>query len=178
MVPPAIVQGQGDLQDGAGAIDAAWATSIVPYGYDNDTVCGSNNNIGDSCWWRWGISSGDGWSEGTELHRRFMADEGDLIRIAIAWYSSADATYTYDSLMTELNLNVYAPNDHLTPMATSSSLGNNYEMVQFVAPMAGEYTIGVYKDYSYEQQKPSGYCGGEDPSRPSYARDEGLPVSQ
>lgn len=151
--PTIIVRNQGDLRDGAGAINAALA----------DTVA-QTRNFSDvdpctvSCWWGLSISNSN-FPVGTDLERRFYAKRGNLIRVAIVWWAHADTpgnNYSFDRLDTDLDLRIKDPNNQYIPNVSSLSWDNNYEMVEFVAPQTGEYKIVVRKARADE---PSNYLG-------------------
>lgn len=151
--PTIIVRNQGDLRDGAGAINAALA----------DTVA-QTRNFSDvdpctvSCWWGLSISNSN-FPVGTDLERRFYAERGNLIRVAIAWWAHADTpgnNYSFDRLDTDLDLRIKNPTNQYIPNVSSLSWDNNYEMVEFVATQTGEYKIVVRKARADE---PSNYLG-------------------
>ncbi len=147
-----IVRGQGDLRDGAGAINADLADRVAQTRGSETGTCYS------SCWWGHSITN-SGFPVGTDLERRFYADQGDLIRVVIAWWAHADTpgnNYSFDRLDTDLDLRIKAPNGQWVSGATSLSYDNNYEMVQFLAPQTGEYIIAVRKHRADED---SNYLG-------------------
>jgi hypothetical protein len=93
------------------------------------------------------------------LERNFHADRGNLVRIAIAWWSNADIpgnNYSFDRLDTDLDLRIKDPNNQYIPNVSSLSWDNNYEMVEFVAPQTGDYRIVVRK---VRADEPSNYLG-------------------
>ena len=148
--PPIIVGGQGDLRDGAGAINADLADRIAQSRGNATGTCY------DSCWWGHSISNSD-FPVGTNLERTFYADQGDLIRVAITWWAHADTPgndYSFDRLDTDLDLRVRAPNEQYVDWSLSHD--NNYEMAQFLAPQTGQYTIVVKK---YRADENSNYLG-------------------
>lgn len=150
--PSIIVRGQDDLRDGAGAVNADLADRVAQTRGSESGTCYS------SCWWGHSITN-SGFPVGTDLERRFYADQGDLIRVAIAWWAHADTpgnNYSFDRLDTDLDLRIKAPNGQWVPGATSLSYDNNYEMVQFLAPQTGEYVIAVRK---YRADEDSNYLG-------------------
>lgn len=150
--PSIIVRGQGDLRDGAGAVNADLADRVAQTRGSESGTCYS------SCWWGHSITN-SGFPVGTDLERRFYADQGDLIRVAIAWWAHADTpgnNYSFDRLDTDLDLRIKAPNGQWMSGATSLSYDNNYEMVQFLAPQTGEYIIAVRKHRADED---SNYLG-------------------
>lgn len=148
--PPIIVGGQGDLRDGAGAINADLADRIAQSRGSATGTCY------DSCWWGHSISNSD-FPVGTNLERAFYADQGDLIRVVITWWAHADTPgndYSFDRLDTDLDLRVRAPNGQYVDWSLSHD--NNYEMTQFLAPQTGQHTIVVRK---YRADEDSNYLG-------------------
>ncbi len=139
--PPIIVRGQGDLKDGAGAINADLADRVAQHRGSATGPCYV------SCWWGESITNSN-FPIGTDLERTFYATRGDLIRLAIAWWSHADTpgnNYSSDQLETDLDLRIRAPDGQYVSGASSLSFDNNYEMVQFSAPQTGQYRIVVHK---------------------------------
>lgn len=140
--PSIIARGQGDLRDGAGAINADLADIVAQTRMDETTTCYS------SCWWGEAITDSN-FPKGTRLERHFYADQGDLIRVVIAWWANADTPsndYSFSQLDTDLDLFITNPNGMAVSSAASVSWDNNYEMGQFVALQSGEYTISVQKN--------------------------------
>ncbi len=151
--PTGIPSGQ-DLRDGAGGINAALADTVAQTrNYSDVEPCTA------SCWWGISINNTD-FPVGTYLYRYFTADEGDFVRVAIAWWSNADCpsenNCNSDRLDTDLQLGVLDPDWQWVPGAWSASWDNNYELVEFVAPKTGIYRIAVYKTRADEQ---SNYLG-------------------
>jgi len=139
--PTIIVRGQGDLRDGAGAINAALADTVAQVRADASTTCQV------PCWWGDYIDNSN-FPVGSEWERNFYARKGDLVRIAIAWWAHADTpsnNYSFDRLDTDLDLRIKGPNGQYVPNVYSVSWDNNYEMVEFVAPQTGNYRIAVHK---------------------------------
>jgi hypothetical protein len=139
--PTIIVRGQGDLRDGAGAINAALADTVAQLRADASTTCQ------EPCWWGDYIDNSN-FPVGTEWERNFFARKGDLVRVAIAWWANADTpsnNYSFDRLDTDLDLRIKGPNGQYVPNVYSVSWDNNYEMVEFVAPQTGNYRIAVHK---------------------------------
>jgi len=140
------VEGDSRLsdEDGAGSIDATRAYTIAHHHRSDGTTC-----WGWSCWW--GVNTTSTYpSVGDWLRQSFFATQGDLIRVAIAWWSEADSPPDYptlgdDALTSNFNLYVWDPDDDLLPSGYSASWDNNYEIVQFSAPKTGLYEIGAYK---------------------------------
>lgn len=139
--PTTIVSGQGDLHDGAGAINAALADTIVQSRGDTIGPCYV------SCWWGESLSNSN-FPVGTELERNFYANRGDLIRVVIVWWANADAPsndYSFDRLDTDLDLRVKYPDGQYVSGVNSLSFDNNYEMVEFIAPQTAVYKIAIRK---------------------------------
>lgn len=150
--PSIIVRGQGDLRDGAGAINADLADRVAQHRGSATGPCYV------SCWWGESITNSN-FPVDTDLERIFYATQGDLIRVATAWWSHADTPgndYSFDRLDTDLDLRIRAPNGQYISGASSLSFDNNYEMVQFIAPQAGQYRIVVRKHRADEY---SNYLG-------------------
>lgn len=150
--PTIIVRGQGDLRDGAGAINAALADAVAQLQAQASTTCQV------PCWWGHYIDNSN-FPVGTDWERTFHADRGNLVRIAIAWWSNADTpgnNYSFDRLDTDLDLRIKDPNNQYIPNVSSLSWDNNYEMVEFVAPQTGDYRIVVRK---VRADEPSNYLG-------------------
>jgi hypothetical protein len=148
--PSIIVYDQGDLRDGAGAINASLADTIAQSRGSDTSTCY------DSCWWGDEITNSS-FPVGTDLERTFYADRGNLIRIAITWWANADTPghdYSFDRLDTDLDLRIRAPNGQY--VAWSLSNDNNYEMVEFLASQTGQYTVVVRK---YRVDEDSNYLG-------------------
>lgn len=151
--PTTIVGGQGDLRDGAGAINAALADVVAQTRSFSDV-----DPCTASCWWGVSISNSN-FPVGKDLERSFYAKRGDLIRVAIAWWAHADTSgnnYSFDRLDTDLDLRIKDPNNQYISNVSSLSWDNNYEMVEFVAPQTGEYKIAVRK---VRADEPSNYLG-------------------
>ncbi len=136
--PSIIVKGQGDLRDGAGAINADLADQVARLRGSTTTTCYA------SCWWATYITNVN-FPVGAYQERAFYAEQGDLIRVVIVWWAHADPEYSFDRLDTDLDLRIKAPDGQWVSGASSLSFDNNYEMVQFLAPQSGQYIIGVHK---------------------------------
>lgn len=150
--PSIIVKGQGDLRDGAGAINAALADTAAQWRGTTVDPCYT------PCWWRNFIGN-TSFPVGTDKEYSFDADQGDLIRVAIAWYAHADTPgndYSFDRLDTDLDLRIKDPDGNYVSGASSVSFDNNYEMVQFLAPQDGWHRIVVRKSRAGES---SNYLG-------------------
>lgn len=139
--PTGIPTGQ-DLRDGAGAINAALADTVAQTRNTSDV-----NPCTVSCWWGL-IINNTNFPVGTYLYRYFTVNKGDLVRVAISWWSNADTptnNYSFDRLDTDLHLGALDPDGQWAPGAWSASHDNNYELIEFVAPKSGTYRIAVYK---------------------------------
>ena len=140
------VEGDSRLsdEDGAGSIDATRVYTIAHHHRVDGTTCWEG-----SCWWAVDTTSTYP-APGDWLYQHFYAEQGDLIRVAIAWWSEADSPPDYptlgdDALTSNFNLYVWDPDDELLTSGYSVSWDNNYEIVQFSAPKTGLYEIGAYK---------------------------------
>jgi len=76
----------------------------------------------------------------------FSTSAGKTVRVVIAWDSTpaqptAGATPVSDPLNADLDLTLYAPNG--TPVASSYSHDNSYEIVEFTAATTGVYTARI-----------------------------------
>lgn len=136
-----------DLRDGAGAINAAMADEIAQNRANLTETCYS------SCWW--------GYSTGTDFVQQehtFYANQGDLIRVAISWWSNADSPendHSFNRLDTDLNLYVLISPSFYHDISISSE--NNYEMVEFMALDTGIFTIRV--DQYQQENETSNFVG-------------------
>jgi len=75
---------------------------------------------------------------------------GDTARVSIAWGANANSSYTSTLLNADLDLAVFAGVSATTGTAYgySSSFNNNFELVEFVPPTTGWYTIRI-NDYRF-----------------------------
>jgi subtilisin family serine protease len=133
----------GDQKDGAGGINAELA-------YETARTKGSA--IAPclvSCWWHEYINNAN-LPVGGDLTHTFYAKQGELIRVAISWWSNVSKSGNdYSSqLDTDLDLVIKDPNG--SQVTSSLSADNNYELVQFFAPKTGYHTIVVHKTGAYE----------------------------
>jgi len=148
--PSIIVRGQGDLKDGAGAINADLADQAAQVRGAASTPCSS------SCWWGDSIPNSS-FPVGTEITRTFNVTTTTLIRVAIAWWAHADTpanNYSFSRLDTDLDLRIKRPDGQ--QVAVSVSFDNNYEIVEFMADQSGQYQIVITK---YRGDEPSNYMG-------------------
>jgi len=138
------VEGDSRLsdEDGAGSINATLADSIVQNHQGDGVTCWG------SCWWA--VETSSTYPDPDDfLDQFFYASQGDWIRVAIAWWSEADPPPPYptlgnDALTTNFDLYVRSPSGELP--GYSASWDNNFEIVEFVAPETGVYTIGTFKN--------------------------------
>lgn len=140
------VEGDSRLsdEDGAGSIDASRAYTIAHHYRNDGETC-----WGWSCWWAVNTTSTYP-TPGNWLRQSFFATQGDLIRVAIAWWSEADPPPAYptlgdDALTSNFDLYIWDPGGNLVSSGYSASWDNNYEIVEFSAPQTGLYEIGAYK---------------------------------
>jgi hypothetical protein len=82
---------------------------------------------------------------------------GQRVRVAIAWDSRSAGGAGPDTLGADLDLRVRAPNN-VTIVASSISIQNTWELVDFVAPTTGLYDILIHK-FSSEAGFSSTYVG-------------------
>ena len=122
--------------DGAGAIDAALADQIA----QNE---GGASACNSPCWWNHGTNLSPGL--GNYIDRTFKANQGERIRVAIAWLSKPEppTDTSPDSLLRNFDLSIISPSGIVSP---SESPSNNFEIVEFVAPATGQYTIRVTRN--------------------------------
>ncbi|MCL7453989.1 MAG: S8 family serine peptidase [Anaerolineae bacterium] len=151
--PSGIPTGQ-DLEDGAGAIDAALADSIAGVGYE-DVYQYPYPACEGPCWWSNYVYNNypghpGNFPPGTYRWYYFKATKGERIRVVLAWVSDPAGPgggYAADLLHTDLDLAIFDP-DGQGPVANgySASHDNSYEIVDFVTEKTGQYAIGVYKN--------------------------------
>jgi hypothetical protein len=150
--PSIIVRGQGDLRDGAGAINADLADRAAQVRGTASNPCNS------SCWWGESISN-SGFPVGTEITRTFNVTTTTLIRVVIAWWSNTDTpanNYSFSRLDTDLDLRIKRPDGQWVTEAASTSYDNNYEIGEFVAFQPGQYQIVIRK---FRADETSNYLG-------------------
>lgn len=111
--------------DGAGGVDAAASQSAVARGqYRRATLTPASFPNG--------------------IHTVSIAlDAGDETRLCAVWTASADSSYTATVLQMDLDLVVRAPNGAV--VASSASTRNPFEIVQFVPPSTGTYTVELLR---------------------------------
>ncbi len=140
---PSIPSGQ-ELRDGAGSVNAILADTIAQTHWTSDI-----SPCPGSCWYQVAINPNYPSPQGP-LQRYFSAKAGNLIRVAISWWSYADAdegSYPIgiDQLLTNLDLEIRDPDGQAVESGYSASWDNNYEIVHFIAPKTGNYTIRVLR---------------------------------
>lgn len=109
-------------RDGAGAIMLAAADKVAANGLSK-------------------FFSNNGAASKFPINSTFTADSGQKVRVAIAWAHKMPAGSTSTQPTTDLDLTVKQPNG--SAIATSASLDNNYEIVEFTAPVKGTYTAVI-----------------------------------
>lgn len=107
-------------RDGAGHVDAAASQSAAAKGQFQRVVLTP------------GSFAGGQYSVSVPLAR------GDETRLCAVWFSQADSAYATDVLQMDLDLTVWLGS---TLVASSASAANPFEIVQFVPPQTGTYTI-------------------------------------
>ena len=136
---PGIPSGQ-ELRDGAGGVNAWLAARIAQTHWTSSYL-----PCPGSCWFQLAINSSYPSSQ-SPIYRYFSAMTGDMVRVVITWWSYADANegsypVGVDELITNLALEVFDPNGQ--SVAYSNSWDNNYEIVWFLAPQTGTYTMRI-----------------------------------
>ncbi len=112
-------------KEGAGILDARWARGIVYF--DN--------------YWSYDISATDFPFEKTV---DIDATQNSVIRIAIFWHKYDSLAYeqgTSQNSLTNLDLYVYSPDGSC--LGSSTTLYSNFEIVQFVPQVTGDYKIDI-----------------------------------
>lgn len=107
-------------RDGAGHVDAAASQAAAAKGQFQRVVLTP------------GSFTGGQYSVTVPLVR------GDETRLCAVWFSQADSAYATDVLQMDLDLTVWFGG---TLVASSASAANPFEIVQFVPPQTGAYTI-------------------------------------
>jgi len=93
------------------------------------------------------VERGD-WAEQTVISTSFpitytaFAYKGERVRFVINWLSNPDTAYTVDPLPADLDLRAYQAGV-TTPITSSLSALNNFEVVDFVAPASDIYQFAV-----------------------------------
>lgn len=126
-----------DLRDGAGGLVGILAHDVAR----NRGTPGNWFPCTYSCWW--GIeANNDQVPVGGTTGGRILAKAGQRVRVVASWWVNATPSYHYE-LETDFDLQIKKPDN--TFMTGSSSTDNNYEMVDFIAPVTGLYRIEVKK---------------------------------
>jgi len=130
-------------RDGAGGIDAALAEKAAGDSHPTDAIVCTG-----PCWWNVEFND-QALPNGSRVAQRyFSASRGERMRVAVAWMSFAycpNESYCPVDNPVNLDLEAFKPTDPTTPIATSASVNNNYEIVEFIAPDNGQYEIRVNK---------------------------------
>ncbi len=127
--------------DGAGGLDAALAVRAAAEGHPN----GDTTDCYGSCWWDVPFHERQLPNGATVGRYHFYATRGERVRVAAAWLSFAHCPDVNDCPVdqpVDLDLRVYTPGYSPFP---STSVSNNYELVDFTAPESGRYEIAVTK---------------------------------
>jgi hypothetical protein len=109
-------------RDGAGAIMLAVADTVVA------------NSLSK-------LFSNNGAASNFPINSTFTASTGQKVRVAIAWSHKMPAGSTMTQPTTDLDLTIKHPNG--SEVAKSMSFDNNYEIVEFTAPITGTYTAKI-----------------------------------
>jgi hypothetical protein len=130
-----------DLYDGAGSIDAALSLQAAELGYaaNNAATCDR------PCWW---ATDSLYVAPGANVSRSFYATRGERVRVAIAWFSIVDPAYLLDYLSYNYDLQVLAPSGGQVIDGASAGWDASNELVEFVAPETGIYTIRATRSAS------------------------------
>ncbi|MBI1382620.1 MAG: S8 family serine peptidase [Planctomycetaceae bacterium] len=107
-------------RDGAGSVHAAAAYQLVA----------------NERWWHGEVTAAQ--FAGGFLDVPIPAVAGQEVRVCALWQSRANASYTSDVLEMDLDLVVLDPSG--TPIATSASAFNPFELTSFDAALSGTYT--------------------------------------
>ena len=111
--------------DGAGAIDAAASHSALAAGRLIRTALTASS------------------FPGGEVTFAVSLDQGDETRIVANWMSLADSSYATTVLQMDLDMVIRAPGGAV--VASSASTANPFEIVQFVPPVTGVYTVALQR---------------------------------
>ncbi|MCB0083290.1 MAG: S8 family serine peptidase, partial [Caldilineaceae bacterium] len=142
-------------KDGAGGIDAALADQIAQ-------TQGGTGTCTMPCWWNINTNTTTP-PLNTNLERTFQVSQGERVRVVIAWLSQADSNGTTDNLLT--NYDLYIRRSDNTLVTSSASTSNNFEIVEFTAPVSGQYKLQVYRNSSGDSNEASyrlGIAWGKD----------------
>jgi hypothetical protein len=108
--------------DGAGAVMLAAADTVVASGLSK-------------------LFSNNGAASNFPIKSAFTAASGQKVRVTIAWSHKMPAGNTMTQPTTDLDLTIQHPNG--IAVARSESFDNNYEIVEFIAPVTGTYTANI-----------------------------------
>jgi subtilisin family serine protease len=78
---------------------------------------------------------------GFPINQEFSAKKGERVRVAIAWAHKSPGGDKLTQPTTDLDLTVLDPGGVV--LATSASFDNNYEIVEFIAPLTGIYRARI-----------------------------------
>lgn len=109
-------------KDGAGAVMLAAADTVVASGLSK-------------------LFSNNGAASNFPLNSTFSAASGQKVRVVIAWAHKMPVGNTMTQPTTDLDLTIRRPNG--SAVAKSESFDNNYEIVEFTAPVTGTYTANI-----------------------------------
>ena len=141
-----------DLTDGAGSIDAELAVETA----QNWLIVG---RCYSSCWWEYSYDATD-WVPGTYEYFHAAAQGGDRIRAVISWWADVkcpnESQCFADNPPSDFDLLILGPDGHMVADGYSASWNNNYELVDFIAPSTGNYTIGIYRKSTHEESNSIG----------------------
>ncbi|MCS7059926.1 MAG: S8/S53 family peptidase [Anaerolineae bacterium] len=107
-------------RDGAGGVDMRAAFHLV-----------------DKGWWDWNAYT----AATLPVTYTVFASQGQRVRAAIAWDSNPSADYSTDPLQADIDLSVRDASGAV--IATSNSIYNSYEIVEFTAPASGNYSLRI-----------------------------------
>ena len=140
-----------DVRDGVGAIAGNHALETALNQSPSQATCHA------SCWWGQALVNPQ---PGATVNRVFQTHQGQRVRVAIWWWSTAtSAPYDNDVLDIDLDLYVYDPFGLPAADGVSTSYDNNYELVDFIAPANGIYTIEILNAGIRGQTVPDNYVG-------------------
>ena len=141
--PLSITPNSGDLQDGAGAIVGTLARDIASSrSLSNWTSCNF------SCWGAIELTD-EQFPIGASIGGKIWAAAGERVRVVVAWPAHATAYYHY-GMETNLNLSILSPSNQL--VTSSNRVNSSFEMVDFIAPISGSYSINVVNVASPETE--------------------------
>lgn len=136
-------------KDGAGGINAPLADWIAQ-------SKGTTATCTDPCWWNVTITNTAPALNGI-VERKFRANRGEKIRVAIAWLSDPDPPTDTSTDMLRRNFDLQVLNPNGSEADKLSSPYNSFEVVEFTAAQSGEYKIRVKRNSSGDGGNESGY---------------------